>query len=153
MQGNKDCCASEIDVKVVNSARQWLGTPYHFQQSKKGVGCDCLGLLRGVWSDIYGFTPSVHSYYSDDWGELSSSEELYDGLKAHFIENNLGGDFSLGDVLLFRMFESAAAKHVGIIDSATSTKTFIHAHSKVGVISTPLSSAWKRRVVARFTFR
>ena len=38
----------------VASARGWLGTPYHHQASLKGVGCDCLGLLRGVWREVIG---------------------------------------------------------------------------------------------------
>lgn len=32
--------------KVVESARKWLGTPYHHQASLTGVGCDCIGLIR-----------------------------------------------------------------------------------------------------------
>ena len=28
---------------------RWLGTPYRHQAALKGVGCDCLGLVRGVW--------------------------------------------------------------------------------------------------------
>lgn len=41
---------------IVNAARSWLGTPYHHQASLRGVGCDCLGLIRG----LAGPRPSVH---------------------------------------------------------------------------------------------
>jgi cell wall-associated NlpC family hydrolase len=34
---------------VIAEAMTWLGTPYRHQGSRKGVGCDCLGLVRGVW--------------------------------------------------------------------------------------------------------
>lgn len=34
--------------EIVAAARQWLGTPYRHQASVRGVGCDCLGLIRGV---------------------------------------------------------------------------------------------------------
>jgi cell wall-associated NlpC family hydrolase len=34
---------------IVEEARSWLGTPYHHQAALKGVGCDCIGLLRGVY--------------------------------------------------------------------------------------------------------
>ncbi|MFD0934795.1 peptidase P60, partial [Methylobacterium trifolii] len=37
---------------VVAQARLWLGTPYRHQASLAGVGCDCLGLLRGVWRGL-----------------------------------------------------------------------------------------------------
>ena len=35
-------------AEVVEEARLWLGTPYHHQAALKGVGCDCIGLIRGV---------------------------------------------------------------------------------------------------------
>ena len=34
---------------IVAEARAWIGTPYRHQASLKGIGCDCLGLLRGIW--------------------------------------------------------------------------------------------------------
>ena len=34
---------------IVAEARAWIGTRYCHQASVKGVGCDCLGLVRGVW--------------------------------------------------------------------------------------------------------
>ena len=42
---------------VVALARAWLGTPYHHQASLRGVGTDCLGLVRGVWRELYGSEP------------------------------------------------------------------------------------------------
>ena len=40
-------------------ARRWLGTPYRHQASRMGVGCDCLGLVRGVWRSLYGAEPEA----------------------------------------------------------------------------------------------
>jgi hypothetical protein len=39
---------------IIAAARSWLGTPYAHQASLKGVGCDCLGLVRGVWREVQG---------------------------------------------------------------------------------------------------
>ena len=36
---------------IVAAARRWLGTPYHHQATRQGVGADCLGLVRGVWRE------------------------------------------------------------------------------------------------------
>ena len=44
---------------IVAAARGWLGTPYRDQASLKGVGCDCLGLVRGVWREVLGDEPSA----------------------------------------------------------------------------------------------
>lgn len=37
-----------IRERIVLKAREWLDTPYHHQQSVKGIGVDCLGLVAGV---------------------------------------------------------------------------------------------------------
>ena len=53
---------------IVGCARGWLGTPYHHQASVKGVGCDCLGLIRGVWRELCGPEPEAMPAYTRDWG-------------------------------------------------------------------------------------
>jgi NlpC/P60 family putative phage cell wall peptidase len=39
---------------IVAEARTWIGTLYHHQASVKGIGCDCLGLVREVWRALIG---------------------------------------------------------------------------------------------------
>ena len=41
----------EFTTRIVDLARGWIGTPYLHQASCRGIGCDCLGLVRGVWRD------------------------------------------------------------------------------------------------------
>ena len=48
-------------------ARRFLGTPYRHQGSRRGVGCDCLGLLRGVWRELQGAEPEDPGPYRVDW--------------------------------------------------------------------------------------
>ena len=62
--------------RVITAARGWLGTPYHDQASVKGVGCDCLGLVRGVWRELHGAEPLPLPPYSRDWGETGTREPL-----------------------------------------------------------------------------
>ena len=42
------------------AARAWLGTPYRHQASVKGVGADCLGLVRGLWREVAGAERAQH---------------------------------------------------------------------------------------------
>ncbi|MFL5163197.1 MAG: peptidase P60, partial [Microvirga sp.] len=44
---------------ILAEARSWIGTPYRHQASLKGIGCDCLGLLRGVWRGVMGREPEL----------------------------------------------------------------------------------------------
>ncbi len=70
--------AADPDM-VITVARSWLGTPYHDQASLKAVGCDCLGLARGVWREVVGPEPFPIPPYSRDWGESGPREVLIEG--------------------------------------------------------------------------
>jgi len=56
-------------AEILRAARRWIGTPYRHQASLRGAGCDCLGLVRGVWRDVYGGEPEPVPAYSPDGGE------------------------------------------------------------------------------------
>lgn len=36
----------DVARQVLEIAESWIGTPYRHQGANKGVGCDCLGLVR-----------------------------------------------------------------------------------------------------------
>ena len=135
-------------ARVIAAARSWLGTPYHDQASLHGVGCDCLGLARGVWREVVGPEPFPIPPYSRDWGETGPREVLADGARAMMPEIVLA-DAPPGALVLFRMVPSAIAKHVGIL---TEPDTFLHAYERLGVIEEPLTSAWRRRIAFAFLF-
>jgi NlpC/P60 family putative phage cell wall peptidase len=132
--------------RVIAAARAWLGTPYHDQASLKGVGCDCLGLARGVWREVVGDEPFVIPPYSRDWGETDPREVLLEGARGAMIEI-APEHASAGALLLFRMTPRAIAKHVGILTGADS---FLHAYERLGVIEQPLTLPWRRRIAFAF---
>ncbi|MEH6833848.1 MULTISPECIES: NlpC/P60 family protein [Falsihalocynthiibacter] len=136
---------------IVQAARSWLRTPYRHQASQKGAGTDCLGLLRGVWREVLGFEPTRVPAYTNDWSEPQGVEELWEAALVHLIAKPLD-HAAMGDVLLFRMRVGAVAKHLGIQGNVGSEPSFIHAYSGHGVLESPLSAPWQRRIVARFEF-
>lgn len=131
---------------IVTLARGWLGTPYQHQGALKGVGCDCLGLLRGVWHELYGTLPDIPPY-SPDWKE-TGGEPLLDAAH-HYLAPVAQRAFRGGDVLVFRWKTGYAAKHCGI---ATSGNTMIHAHDGACVSEVVIGETWKRKVVGVFGF-
>ncbi len=133
---------------VIAAARAWLGTPYHDQASLRGVGCDCLGLARGVWRDLIGAERQAIPPYSRDWGETGVREVLAEGARAMMIEIPLA-QIGPGALVLFRMAPRAIAKHVGIL---TAHDRFIHAYDRLGVIEEALTIAWSRRIAFAFRF-
>ena len=133
---------------VIEAARGWLGTPYHDQASLRGVGCDCLGLARGVWRDLVGAEPQPIPPYSRDWGETGVREVLAEGARGMMIEIATA-EIGPGALVLFRMAPRAIAKHVGIL---TAPDRFIHAYDRLGVIEEALTTTWSRRIAFAFRF-
>ena len=142
---------SNLTGTVLTEARSWVGTPYRHQASCKGGGSDCLGLLRGIWREIYGTEPQEIPAYSADWSEPQGEEVLWAAASRHMIPQP-GRTFAMADVLLFRMRDASVAKHLGLVNSIGEAASFIHAYSGQGVVVSPLSEPWARRVVARFKF-
>lgn len=134
--------------RIIAAALGWLGTPYHDQASLKGVGCDCLGLARGVWREVVGAEPFPIPPYSRDWGETGCTEVLAEGARRMMIELPVAAA-GPGALVLFRMRSGAIAKHVGIL---TAPDRFIHAYERLGVVEEPLTQAWQRRVAFAFLF-
>ncbi len=140
-----------VSDEVVLRARAWIGTPYVHQTSRRGAGCDCLGLLRGIWREIYGCEPEPVPAYSMDWSEPQGDEVLMRAGHRHLLPRPLELA-SAGDVLLFRMRDGAVAKHLGLQSCIGSSPAFVHAYSGHGVIESALSAPWQRRIAARFAF-
>jgi NlpC/P60 family putative phage cell wall peptidase len=133
---------------IVALAREWAGTPYRHQASLKGIGCDCLGLVRGVWREAYGEEPEDMPAYEADWAESRRGEVLADAAARHMQRVHRDG-FAEGDLLLFRWRPWLPAKHAGIAISRT---RMIHAQDGRKVCEAALSLWWKRRLAFAFRF-
>lgn len=133
---------------IVAEARAWIGTPFRHQASLQGVGCDCLGLLRGVWRAFYGDEPEPVSAYTPDWAEASGVEALAEAARRHLVPIGCTA-FAAGDVLLFRWRAGLPAKHAAI---ATSAGTMVHAHDGAAVAEVAITPWWRRRLAFAFRF-
>lgn len=133
---------------IVTAARGWLGTPYHHQASRRGIGADCLGLLRGVWRECVGAEPETPPAYSPDWAEQTGEDVLLAVMLRHFDERATTAARP-GDVFLFRICAGCPAKHCAILTEPTK---IIHAYWGRGVTETRLVPWWQRRICAAFSF-
>ena len=137
---------------IVQAARGWIGTPYHHQASCKGGGTDCLGLVRGVWREIYGREPETPPAYTQFWAETPGggvlAETMAEGARRHLVEID-PKEAGAGDVLLFRMRARGPAKHAAILSGPD---RMIHAYSGHAVVETHLGPAWKTKIAFAFRF-
>jgi NlpC/P60 family putative phage cell wall peptidase len=141
-------------ARIVAEARSWIGTPYRHQASLKGAGCDCLGLVRGVWREVYGVEPEEPPPYSPDWAEETGEETLRDAARRHMREIDAGplrkgAPLPLGSLVLIRVKERGPAKHAAI---ATGQHRIVHAYSGHAVAENDLPDAWARRIAYAFEF-
>jgi NlpC/P60 family putative phage cell wall peptidase len=105
---------SHTRPRIVALARDWLGTPYHHQASLRGVGTDCVGLVRGIWRELYGTEAEAAPAYTRDWAEGSGRETLLAAARRHLIEI-APAEARPGDVLVFRWRRHTLAKHCAIL--------------------------------------
>ncbi len=104
-----EAASADTRARIVALARTWLGTPYHHQASVRGAGADCLGLLRGVYAELYGAEPEAPPPYTPSWAEDRGAETLRDAAARHLVALEPAAA-EPGDVLLFRWRDWAASR-------------------------------------------
>jgi NlpC/P60 family putative phage cell wall peptidase len=134
--------------EIVRAARRYIGTPYHHQAALAGAGCDCLGLIRGVWRDLYGTEPEQPPPYTPGWGETGAIEHMLEAAHRHLVSLPIP-DADLGDVMIFRLRHGLIAKHAAILTSRT---TMIHAQSEDRVREVTMNGWWWRHAAGAFGF-
>ena len=143
------------NARVTRAARTWIGTPYRHQGSRIGVGCDCLGLVRGVWRVLLGPEPESVPAYEMGWAEMRADEPLLEAARRVLVPATdmpalaVEAELHAGTVIVFRWSSHAAAKHCGI---ASGPDRFIHAYAGNGVVESPLVPSWRRRIAQTFLF-
>lgn len=129
------------------AARLWLGTPYRHAAALRGVGCDCLGLIRGVWGDLGGARLPDLPPYGADWRDWRHVDALKALAETHLIraDSRIGA----GRIVLFRLNGAPWPRHCAI---ASGPDRIIHAQERLGVVEAALTPAWRRRIAGTWDF-
>lgn len=139
---------------IVDEARSYIEptTPWQHNQSRKGVGCDCIGLLVGV----------AHKFgLADDWEQRGREFHAYSidpdpkrllKAVATFFDQITLSQARLGDILLFRLEQHP--KHFGIISALEPRMSIIHAYASAkSVCEMPIDEKWRRRIHSAHRYR
>lgn len=126
---------------VVAEAREWVGTPFHWQASLKKIGCDCKGLVVGIARELK--LPEGQGEFAklaSDYGDRVPVALLKKGLRATL--EPVAGEPEPGDVFLL----NAAGKpqHLAIFTGADIIHAWARGEVKA-VLSHPWNDATKRR--------
>lgn len=134
--------------RILSIAKEWIDTPYQHQASARGAGCDCLGLIRGIWREIYGNEPMGVPSYTPDWAESLGQETLLQAARSCLTP--IPKDTAVpGDVLLFRMAPNVPCKHIAIMSGVD---RIIHAYWGRAVVESYFVPYWTRRHAFSFSF-
>ena len=131
---------------VVAAARGWLGTPYRHLSARRGAGCDCLGLVCGVWGELGGETIELPAYRAD-WRDTRHADDLLALAERRLVRAS--GRPRAGQVILFQLGRTRVPRHCGI---AVDEHGFIHAQEGRGVVLSDLTDGWRKHVAAIFDF-
>jgi NlpC/P60 family putative phage cell wall peptidase len=130
---------------VIAEARSWLGTPWHHQASLKGVGCDCIGFVRGVAKPFAGEVP-IPLDYPETWHLYRAEPRMYLGFKEH-CEEIAPADALAGDILLFGAGKGPA-HHCAYV---TPDGGLIHCYREAGkVVEQALTEWWRGKLQHAF---
>ncbi len=133
---------------IITEGLSWVGTPYLHQASAKGAGCDCLGLIRGIWREIYGTEPAIPPAYTPDWAEKSKIETLKIAADKYLKPIALQ-DIRPADILVFRMQSGVPAKHMALV---LGDDQILHAYWGRAVTKSFLAPFWKARRAYAYSF-
>jgi hypothetical protein len=142
-------------ARIVEIAREYLGTRFHHQGREKGVGIDCVGLPicvaeRLEIKDRHGvpILRTDHLSYSPEPG----SRLVHDICVRRLDQKAAGAALEDGDVLTMRV--PTLPCHAAIVAFHGLDPYIIHAYSAgpEKCVEHILNEAWSRRIIGKFRF-
>ncbi|WP_227271247.1 C40 family peptidase [Roseobacter weihaiensis] len=139
---------STVNPAVIAAhAAAWVGTPFHRRAAVRGVGADCVGLIRGILAETSGVLVTPPPFV-EDWAATSP---ILEAGNRHLIPVTSGPIPSIGDVVAFRIGGGPVA-HVGVLSGrngpqAKSGCRIVHVCERRGAVEsrTPWHTAGRWR--------
>jgi NlpC/P60 family putative phage cell wall peptidase len=132
--------------QIVFEARRWLLTPYHHQAVVRGVGVDCVGLIRGV-----GHATGALPEDAEEWARfggysrIPNPRRMGEGMRQFL--RLVEGTPQPGDIAWLE-WRDDLPMHLAILASDTrGGATLIHSYSDAGgVVEHGLTPEWLARI-------
>lgn len=123
--------ASPLQHDIADAAISWIGTPYAYAKSDKGVGTDCSGLVLKVYEEIAGVKLPRNS-----------------AKQAEYCQELMPDEVEIGDLVFFAtVSDPDKISHVGImIDNVN----FVHSSTKKGVVISRIDTPYYVRTFRMF---
>lgn len=138
--------------KIIEHARDWIGTPYQHQGYLRGLACDCVGLVLAVGREL-SFINITHSELLKIWnyGRLPNPVMMLATMEK-FLTRSQDEELKEGDILLIE-WKPGYPMHLAIY-TGNKTNTIIHAYRVCGfVCEQRLDKLWKGRINSVWRYR
>lgn len=120
-----------VGEKIAHECVTWIGTPYGYGCSEKGIATDCSGMVVIVYNEIAGIKLPRNS---------AEQAEFCNGLKEKEIEP--------GDLVFFATgSDKKKVSHVGVM---VDKEKFVHASGSKGVIMSEMSTPYYSRTFVKY---
>jgi cell wall-associated NlpC family hydrolase len=128
--------------KIIEKAREYIGTPFRHQGRLKGVGVDCAGLVVGVAKEL-----KISDFDFRAYGAMPNSSKLQIILNEQMDKINVS-DAKIGDVYLMKFDKEP--QHLGIKTDIG----IIHSYSDAGaVVEHRIDEIWQSRILGAYRFK
>lgn len=151
----------DAGTMIAASARTWVGTPFRWEASLKGVGADCRGVLSGAARECGRPEAEELEARIAGYSRRINEAQLIAGLDRLFDRvwlDKLGhprpvDELEAGDVLGFRV--QRKLQHLGIYTGDGKRHMMVHAYSgePAQVIEAPLGRFWLGRLAGVWRWR
>ena len=122
----KDIIYNDVEREIIDEALTWLGTPYSYGASEKGISTDCSGMVMVIYRDI-----------ADIKMPRNSAKQ------AEFCKKIKEKDVRGADLVFFATgSDENQISHVGIM---LDDVKFIHASASKGVIISEMTTPYYKR--------
>lgn len=117
--------------RLTGEAVTWLGTPYGYGRSDKGVATDCSGMVLTVYEQIAGIKLPRNSAQQADFCKSIKEKEILPGDLVFFATGK----------------DKKTVSHVGIM---LDKNKFVHASGSKGVIISEMTTPYYNRTFIKF---
>jgi NlpC/P60 family putative phage cell wall peptidase len=136
---------------VIAEARSWIDTPFQHGQSCKGAGCDCIGYIAGVDTNVG--LPEGAAFLNDSrykgYGRTPNPALLLQACDDYMDRIDIK-DAGLADVLVFRL--AGQPHHFGIV-SSLDPMYIVHSIANKKVARNRVDEKWNARIMRAYRLR
>lgn len=136
-------------LAIVTAARSWVGTPFMHQQSLKGVGVDCVGVILGVGREL-----GLLEISPQEWAPFAAytrqpnPARMRKAMRRFLREDPTPADQlpGLGSIGWFG-WRAELPMHLAIVAEFEGRPTMIHAFEHMGkCVENTIDEIWRSRV-------